>query len=159
MAIFLQGTRKFSQNIKRMQEQVRKTEKAAVVVGFSQRYAVFVHEHIPANATYRVGQSKFLESTSRLFAEVLAQDIANGVKAGRPLLEVLLETGNVLLNATKDITPMDTGALRESGFVAPAAQKDQAAAEAFGRSESLRLRAKSLKGMTSNFPMSSPRSS
>ncbi len=139
MAIFLQGTRKFSANIKRLKNQVRETKNAAVVVGFSQRYAIFVHEHIPANATYRVGRSKYLESTSREFSEVLGQDIVRGVKAGRPLLEVLLETGQVLLNATKEVTPLKTGALRASGFVAPASQKDQAAAEAFSRSEVLRI--------------------
>lgn len=156
MAIKLEGTRKFSSIVTKLKKKSRETKNARVVVGFSQRYALFVHENIPANATYRVGQSKFLESTSRLFAEVLAQDITNGVKQGKPLLEVLLETGQVLLNATLDITPMDTGALRESGFVASVKQADAVAAEAFSRSESLRIRILAARKATSGFPLSGP---
>ena len=85
-----------------------------------------------------------MESTSRLFAQVLQQDISNGIRAGRDHLEVLLEAGQVLLNATLDITPLDTGELRASGFVSEASMSGAAAAEAFSKGQGMRLKSKAL---------------
>jgi hypothetical protein len=137
MAIKLEGTRKFSKTIKRLKLKVRKTVNSRVSVGFSQRYALFVHEDLTAKHP-RGGQAKFLETPSRQLGPQLSNIIRQVVQSGNTLLEGQLAAGEVLLNAATDLTPIDTGALRLSGFVSDSKNEQAAAQAAFQRSESHR---------------------
>jgi hypothetical protein len=86
-----------------------------VVVGYDTPYAFYVHENLEARHT--TGQAKYLEQPTR----ELAQDMANIVKDSllnkRSLEEGLTKAGKLLLDRSKELVPVDTGALRDSGFM------------------------------------------
>lgn len=85
-----------------------------VVVGFTQNYAVYVHENLQAH--HPVGQAKFLEQPARQLKSVLPKQVARMLKAGYTLPQALIIAGMRLQREAQLLTPVDTGALRASAF-------------------------------------------
>lgn len=117
-----------------------KEQENVVVVGYSQRYAIWVHE---TNKNYRVGQWKYLEDPNRRLQSTLRAIIVQVYKKTRSMKQALLVAAFRLLRESQELCPEDTGALRASGYVAMESEEQQVAAAAFARSETIRLGSKS----------------
>lgn len=87
---------------------------ASVIVGYTQAYAIYVHENLEAH--HPVGQAKFLEQPAREEADKLGEIVATAVKKGSTLPEALLLAGLYLQRASQLLVPVDTGALKGSAF-------------------------------------------
>ena len=95
----------------------RKAEEAknvSVVVGYTQSYAVHVHENL--EAFHEVGQAKYLEQPARTLKNVLAKIVVDAVKKGAGLAKALLMAGLRLQRESQKLCPVDTGALKNSAF-------------------------------------------
>ena len=114
-----------------------------VTVGFTQRYALVVHE---TNRKYNQGKAgtkkrqwKYLETPTRQLSNSgeLAAQIRTVAKKTGSITMGLKIAGLRLLREAQDVVPRDTSALRASGFVGVgnAIPESQAA---FSKSETLR---------------------
>lgn len=89
--------------------------KAQVTIGFAAPYAVNVHENL--TAYHPNGQAKFLETAYRRSARAARDVITQKLKQRRGLLDAMTAGGKVILNDARSIVPVDTGYLRDSGYV------------------------------------------
>lgn len=64
-----------------------------------------------------VGQSKFLEGPAREYSRELADLVRDTMAQGKTLLQALTLAGLLLLRESQKIVPVDTGNLKNSGFV------------------------------------------
>jgi predicted GNAT family N-acyltransferase len=87
---------------------------AAVVVGYTQAYAIYVHENLQAH--HPVGQAKFLEQPARELQPVLRRIISEAASRGQTLEQSLLLAGLRLQRESQKLCPVDTGALKASAF-------------------------------------------
>jgi hypothetical protein len=87
-----------------------------VSVGFSAPYATLVHEDLTA---YHAGggQAKFLEEPLRTMHQELAGIVASEMKGGATLVEAERRAAERLLAMSQTLVPVDTGNLRDSGYV------------------------------------------
>lgn len=85
------------------------------VVGYSAPYAIYVHENLMAY--HPVGQAKFLEQPTRTMQPEFRRIITERLLKGDTPSQALLAAGQALLAASLELCPIDTGLLRESGFV------------------------------------------
>lgn len=107
--------------------------RASVTVGYTQQYAVFVHEDLAAK--HRAGKTaKFLETPTRRLAPELGKLIGDGVKRGMTLVQALLVAGLRIQRESQQVVPIDTGALKASAFTAPTDQVAAAAGAAYEQS-------------------------
>lgn len=90
---------------------------AELDIGFSAPYAVYVHENL--QAAHLVGQAKYLESAYRSPAvqQQMRDALRQALKSKRSVADALVDAGNVLLKAAQALVPVDTGLLRDSGYV------------------------------------------
>jgi len=88
--------------------------KLACVVGYTQEYAIYVHERL--DLKHPVGQAKFLEQPAREMRDELGTTIAESTKGGMPVSKALLLAGLKLQAASQKLCPVDTGALKGSAF-------------------------------------------
>ncbi len=86
----------------------------SVLVGYTQAYAIFVHENL--EAIHPVGQAKYLEQPARELAGVLAQIVVDACKKGKTLTQALLLAGLRLQRESQKLCPVDTSALKNSAF-------------------------------------------
>lgn len=94
-----------------------KDARGSVVVGYDTEYAVYVHENLMAYHKPPT-QAKYLEQPARLLMRTAPAQIQAALRYGRvTLMQVLLRLGRQLLADSKRIVPVDTGALKASGFV------------------------------------------
>lgn len=85
------------------------------VVGYSAPHALSVHEDL--EAYHDDGQAKFLEQPARELRPQLTGTVTNSVKKRRNLEEGIREACELLLSMSQKLVPVDTGELRDSGFV------------------------------------------
>lgn len=89
--------------------------KVVGVVGYTQNYAIFVHERL--DVFHPVGQAKYLEEPFRGLAPKMTEKIAKYFSKGMNLSQAVTV---VLLEVQREsqlLVPIDTGALRASAFV------------------------------------------
>jgi hypothetical protein len=91
-----------------------KQDAVDVVVGYTTKYAVYVHENMESHHT--VGQAKYLEQPAREMADELGTIVAKAAKRGLPLDTGLLLAGLKLQAASQKLVPVDTGNLKGSAF-------------------------------------------
>jgi hypothetical protein len=102
-------------------------DQATFRVGYSAEYATYVHENLEAHHP-NGGQAKFLEQPAREMERDLQRIIEEAMYAsslfylqtgghGKTLTQALEQAGNALLTESKKLVPVDTGKLRDSGFV------------------------------------------
>ena len=113
-----------------------KDANTTVQVGYSQKYAVSVHE-VPAN--HKVGQAKYLEQPARQFQKDLGRIIAVVYKKTKSMKKALLLAGFRLQRESQLLVPIDTSALRASAYVATEEEADIAAQASFNKSEKLKV--------------------
>lgn len=87
---------------------------ASVIVGYTQQYAVYVHENLEAHHTS--GQAKFLEQPARENKEKYAKLACDQLQKGRTMAQALVVAGMSLQADSQRLVPVDTGALRASAF-------------------------------------------
>lgn len=88
----------------------------SVVVGYTQAYAIYVHENL--EAFHPVGQAKFLEQPARLLRKEFSRIIVAGLKKKLPMIKTLLMAGLRLQRESQKLVPVLTGALKGSAFTA-----------------------------------------
>lgn len=119
-----------------MKVRVKRTDKA-VVVGYTQAYALEVHENLEAK--HRPGkQAKYLEEPARLYQQDIARIVASTYRETKDLGLSMLRGALFLLRKSQEIVPVDTGALKASGYVDYEQNKTEAQAQARARAEGLR---------------------
>jgi hypothetical protein len=96
---------------------VKPGEDKSVVVGYTARYAVWVHERQAKHAPGK--QWKYLEEPARRLSDgYLGLLIRDAMKGGATLIQALYIAGLRLQRASQEIVPIDTGNLRGSAFTA-----------------------------------------
>jgi len=87
-----------------------------VVVGFTQNYAIYVHENL--EAYHLVGQAKFLEQPARELSQggVLSRIVVEVMRQGKTMMQGLLLAGLRIQREAQRLVPVDTGALKNSAF-------------------------------------------
>ncbi len=93
----------------------RKHRNVKFVVGFQAFYALWVHEKL--DVSHPTGQAKFLEEPARTQGNAIAAACRQAMKAGADLEVGLKASADKLLELAKARVPVDTGFLRDSGFV------------------------------------------
>lgn len=113
----------------------KKDGDVAVVVGYTQNYAVYVHEDLTKahGAAFNVKhaaeiasgeehtrgadqQAKFLERPARENRQEYAAIVEDALKKGKTLAQALLLAGLKLQRDSQQLVPIDTGLLRASAF-------------------------------------------
>lgn len=136
----IEGLDRLRAKMAKLRERYGKEPRVTTVVGFTQRYALTVHEDLEAH--HPVGQAKYLEEPARQLSNSgeLGQTVEKGVKAGLTLQQSLAVGGLRLQREAQDpYTPVDTSALKASGFTCQESELEQVSAEAFAKSEAIRL--------------------
>jgi len=127
--------------IKELLDELKKREKtvppsAETIVGFTQSYAIYVHENLKAK--HRVGQAKFLEEPARELRRTLAKIVVTAVEKGAGIQEALDLAALRLQREAQKKTPVDTGALKNSAFIAHKDDLEEVARRAYEASERIR---------------------
>jgi hypothetical protein len=113
IGVWMSGTKKV---VAAIQERSLKGRKdARVDVGYSAPYATFQHENLLYN--HPVGRAKFLEEPARVYSHIIADIVKQNLQNKESLETAVLRAGNWLLSVSQQIVPVDTGALRASGYV------------------------------------------
>jgi hypothetical protein len=89
---------------------------SAVEVGYSAPYAVYVHENTQCRHP-NGGNDHFLTGPVAQMVGELAVEAQAAISEGASRRDVLLEAGDALLEASRQQVPVDTGFLRDSGYV------------------------------------------
>ncbi len=99
------------------QMEAREDNRWNLVVGFSAWYAIYVHERLDVH--HPIGQAKFLEVAIRTGAGRMGKIVREVLKVSKNnrMATALRAAGNWLLVRAIALCPVDTGRLRESGFV------------------------------------------
>lgn len=84
-------------------------------VGYTAPYAAFVHEDLEAH--HDDGQAKFLEQPARQMRAQLRKVVADEMRHGATLPEAIQTALGQLLDASRALVPVDTGYLKDSGYV------------------------------------------
>jgi hypothetical protein len=99
-----------------------------VVVGFTQSYALYVHEiparHVVGNMHYLIGPARRLK---RELGNIVEETTANTFS----LQNGLLTAGRRLQREAQNEVPVDTGALKASSFTAKESELNAASAAAY----------------------------
>lgn len=133
----LEGLDKLQKKLRDLKKKAGEESNPSVVVGYTQSYALPVHENLEAR--HRDGkQAKYLETPARELADELGT-IAKTVYTKTGSLEKgLLAAGLRLQRASQEIVPIDTSALRASAFTALERDVESKSEEAFSRSEGIK---------------------
>jgi hypothetical protein len=125
--------------LKALRDRAAKAERgqASVVVGYSTKYAVYVHEDLEAahgeayNQKYadqiaaRLAgfhsrgtnqQAKFLEAPARYLKKELGEIFLRAMRRGVTMAQALLLVGLRLQRESMKLVPVDTGSLKASAF-------------------------------------------
>lgn len=111
-------------SLKRKFSLLIKKKSAAVVVGYTAFYSVWVHENL--NISHPMhdgrdcgGQAKFLEQPVNLLRRRFGRTVRGMLLRGKGLLQALLLIGYELQRSAQLLTPVDTGHLKDSAFTRP----------------------------------------
>ncbi|MCK9568736.1 hypothetical protein M0R72_07335 [Candidatus Pacearchaeota archaeon] len=107
-----------------------------VVVGFTQSYAVHVHENTQAH--HQVGQAKFLEQPARQLQKQLGTIVEQVTSKSKDLEKGLLTAGMRLQREAQLLTPVDTSALKASAFTDLEENLEAASSKAYRYSEAIK---------------------
>jgi hypothetical protein len=88
---------------------------STVEVGYKAPYAVFVEGNDRAKHT--TGQAHFLGQPAASLSQAMAIEAQQAIAEGASRREALLDAGDLLLGASQAVVPVDTGLLRDSGYV------------------------------------------
>ena len=78
-------------------------------------HSVYVHEDL--EAFHPNGQAKYLEQPARELHSEMVETINRSVRAKNGLEEGVQRALGLLFDASQELVPVDTGELRDSGFI------------------------------------------
>lgn len=108
-----------------------------VIVGFTQSYAMHVHENLMAQ--HKEGKSaKYLLKAARMIWPLVPKIVSKIVQEGHTITKGLIVAGLRIQREAQLIVPIDTGALRASAYTAPVSQEVMASTLAFSKSETIK---------------------
>lgn len=110
----VEGVNKVIEALEAKKAEAIKASKASVTVGYTQNYAIFVHEDLVAH--HSVGQAKFLEQPARTLQDKFRGIIEDALRRKRTMSQALLLAGLTLQRESQKLVPVDTGALKSSAF-------------------------------------------
>ena len=129
------GLSKLQSMLQKLQRKAKEAE-ATVQVGFTQKYAVYVHENI--GSYHKVGQAKFLEVPARSLQTELRRIISEVYQQTGSMRQALLMAGYRLQREAQLLTPVDTSALKASAYTAMDSEANTVADAAYAKSEQIR---------------------
>jgi hypothetical protein len=133
----IEGMNSLIEKLKKMGDDDRFN--VSVVVGYTQSYAITVHEDLEAK--HRPGkQAKYLEGPAREKAKEIADIIFSNYRKTKDAAKALLVGGLYLQRESQKVVPVDTSALRASAFTALDRDVPRVAAAAYAKSETIRKR-------------------
>ncbi len=141
--VTITGMKDLQQKLKAISYQQKKKNEEDVVVGFSQNYAMFVHE---ISAYHEVGEEKYLEKAFRRLRGEIPRIVATIYKHSQSLTMGLLVAGLRIQKEAQKLTPVDTGALKASAYTAKEKNMNKAAKAAAGRAWNKQQQAKHKRG-------------
>jgi hypothetical protein len=97
--------------------QAAKDSNVVGTVGYTQAYALYVHEDMEAK--HKEGkEAKFLEKPARQLSDdgTLGGIVAEATRRGSTMMQAITLACLRLQRASQEIVPVDTGALRASAF-------------------------------------------
>jgi uncharacterized protein YyaL (SSP411 family) len=109
------GIDKFITSMKNYRKSWFGRVKTEMSVGFSADYAFRIHEDLAMFHT--VGQAKFLETAIREIEPTIARQVRDMLKHSYSLESALQAQGLRILSRAQELVPVDTGFLRDSGYV------------------------------------------
>jgi len=115
-----------------------KKDNVSVVVGYTQSYAIFVHENLESHHT--VGNAKYLESPANRLKATMGKIVSTVYAATGDMEKGLIAAGLRLQRESQLEVPIDTGALRASAFTAASRNVETASKAAFTKSQAIRNR-------------------
>lgn len=118
-------------DLQKLKDHSRKHDNVVVFVGFTQNYAIYVHE---IDKNYVSGEYKYLEKPAREMQNELASIVKVAASKGAGLDKALVLAGMRLQAAAQKLCPVDTGALRASAFTAKEDELEMKAAMAYQQS-------------------------
>jgi CRISPR/Cas system-associated exonuclease Cas4 (RecB family) len=87
---------------------------ASVTVGYTQNYALYVHENLMSK--HPVGQAKYLEQPFREMKKEIHGIVAEMLRKRKTMAQALVVAGLRLQRESQLLVPVDTGALKGSAF-------------------------------------------
>ena len=135
----IQGLSSLQKQLAALRKQVGEEGTPSVVVGYTQNYAIYVHENKEAH--HEVGEAKYLEKPARTHQQELAAIVRQAVSKGATLERGLVLAGLRLQREAQQLTPVDTGALRASAFTALEKDLESVSSEAYAKSQAIRQKA------------------
>ena len=112
----IQGLEKVIAKLRDLAARSRREDNASVSVGYTQNYALPVHENM--EAVHPVGQAKYLEQPARELSNdgTLGRIVAQAKLKGRTTAQSLVLAGLRLQRDSQQLVPVDTSALKNSAF-------------------------------------------
>lgn len=125
----IEGVKEVLDLLKKKEIDAKLSSEASVVVGYANKYALFVHENMeqkwvgisrPSGLGVYWGPAgagpKFLEAPARQMRSVLTGIVERSMKSGLPLLQCLYLAGLKLQAESQKRVPVEHGFLRASAF-------------------------------------------
>jgi len=116
VSALVEGVSRLVEDLLKRRARSQKKDNGICTVGYSAPYAIYVHEDLQANHP-NGGQAKFLERPARQMRNELGTKIRGDAEHGIGLKVANLNAAKALLAASQPLVPVDTGALKASGFV------------------------------------------
>lgn len=124
--------------LRKLSADAEAVNKASVTVGFSQSYAIYVHEDL--DAAHAEGKvAKYLEGPARRLGDEIGKLIGKAYQQSKDIEASLLIGGLRLQREAQQIVPIDTSALKASAYTSQTRDEDAAFQSAFQKSEAIRL--------------------
>lgn len=102
--------------LRRRYNQSKTGDNRVIVVGYSAPYAMRIHEDLEM-VHPNGGQAKYLEQPIAEMKDELAAMVRDCLMKRISLGDALLKVGEAILKASQELVPVDTGNLRDSGYV------------------------------------------
>lgn len=118
----LKGIKKVIKLLEKKEKQLglKDNPTPSVVVGYTQAYAIYVHENLEVSLTeknIKAGRgAKYLENPARQHKSTIAKLVKDMILKKKRLDHSLLKGGLFLQKESQKVVPIDTGALRASAF-------------------------------------------
>lgn len=110
----VEGVKAVLNELKKLEKMAKKAD-VSVIVGYTQNYAIYVHENLTAR--HKPGKiAKYLEKPARENANELKRIVVRTTKKTKSVARGLLSAGLALQRMSQRVVPVDTGALKASAF-------------------------------------------
>lgn len=136
----IEGLKSLIRKFKELRTTSKKKDNVTVTAGYTQRYAIWVHERNIPHKRPATAQWRYLITASREKEAEISRAAVQAYALTGSMEKALIVAGLRLIREAQPLVPVASGALKASSFVAAKRNEDEAAAKAFVVSEFVRLR-------------------